>query len=175
MLQPQSSLCKSCTWDVLRRFPGAYIWIQGCNLIAQGWARSGNQNKSSGKTGKAWPSCPFAELLPLLTIWYSKSPGQQEARGSEIALQLATNVFWVLKAITKKTTVVYKVSILFRAFYVPQTNTCWFLLNILFYWISVTLKGTKCLPWVSACHGLTWQQWIQAISHPSMEKLWLSS
>lgn len=88
-------------------------------------------------------------------------------RQSEIALQLATNVFWLLKAITKKTTmVVYKVSVLCRALYVPQMSTWRFLLNILVYRISLNLKGTQCLPWEFECRGFTWQQWIQGISHP---------
>lgn len=33
-------------------------------------------------------------------------------------------------------------------------NTWWFLLNMQFYKFSINLKGTKCLPWLFACHGL---------------------
>lgn len=96
-----------------------------------------------------WPSCSFAELLPLLCIqyqWVTKTTGGR-MHWVELHLQLGTTVFRLLKVITgMMLTFIYKVLFDYLDYHLcAKVNIWWFLLNMLFYRLSINLKGTKCL------------------------------
>lgn len=131
-------------------------------------SKTGNKRRAPGKRGKD------GSLVPLLHYFLSsafdtiKLPRQQEARDVEWNCT-ATGSQCVLtsKAITKQTfSLLYRKFLLYylEHFLYSKRTTWWFLLTAVLYGFSINLKGTKCLPWVSACHGFTWQHWIQGIS-----------